>query len=307
MAASMGRWADAAGHPAGATLVADGYIGVLVYAGTPGRAKNITRAVYNDYVTHGLKVAAVYEDGVNDIASGAGAAHAQAIMADLLNNVGAPNTTPIAAAADEHLTAAQVVTGTGYQRDFYNTAKGAHWAGPVGGYGFSEYTRAISAAKVADWLWQAGSASSLWAGVTFWQRNDGYASIGGVQADINEQYLPVGGTSMATLDSDDLKSIYQSVWFGGSGYTLIANRYSGNGEWPETLVGSIQDRIVRLAMAPLQTKIDALATQMSALAGAVAAIATNPAVTADQVAVAIDAAVEKHLQVTVNVTPTVTS
>jgi hypothetical protein len=207
---SIGRWADAAGHPSGASLVAAGYVGVLVYGGTPGRAKNITKAVYDDYRAHGLLIASVFEDGVNDIASGQGTGHAHALMADLLTlDPDAAATIAIAAAADKHLTAADIPVGVGYQRDFYAAAKASAWHAPVGGYGFSEYTRAIWAAGVAEWLWQAGSESALWPGVTFWQRNDGPDDVGGVQVDPNEQYLPIGpaaplvaGTSQEDLSMD---------------------------------------------------------------------------------------------------------
>lgn len=225
---SIGRWADASGHPSGADLVADGYIGVFVYAGTPWLPKNITGPVYRDYVAHGLQIIAVYEDGTDDINSGAGAQHARDIMSDLAN-VGAPNTLPICAAADKHLTAAEIPTGVGYQRDFWSTAKNSGWSGPVGGYGFSEFTHAIADAGLSEFLWQCGSASVLWDGVTFWQRNDVPPTyVGGVQVDINEQYQTIGVEDMQVTDvighrkdgspvelGDALCEVYLGSFYGG--------------------------------------------------------------------------------------------
>lgn len=192
------RWADCMGHPSGAALKAAGFGGIFLYVGTPGRAKNATGAIYRDYLLAGLQIACVYENGIDDISSGAGAAHAQAAVSDM-RAMGIPDSMPLAAAADEHLTAGQIPTAVSYQAQFHAAAQDAGWTGPIGGYGFSEFTHAVSIAGVAEWLWQCGSTSMLWSGVTFWQRNDGTMTVAGTQVDINEQYNPLpavgGGTT----------------------------------------------------------------------------------------------------------------
>lgn len=195
----IGKWADCMGHPSGAALKAAGFTGIFLYVGTPGRAKNATGSIYRDYLLAGLQIACVYENTADDISSGAGAAHARAAVADM-RAMGMPDTMPLAAAADEHLAAGQIPTAVSYQAQFHAAARDAGWTGPIGGYGFSEFTHAVSIAGVAEWLWQCGSSSLSWPGVTFWQRNTGTATVAGIQVDINDQYLPIPGGFLMTLN-----------------------------------------------------------------------------------------------------------
>lgn len=190
---NLGKWADGDPLASGAQLRSAGYIGALVYGGTPGRAKSTTTAQRADFQSAGLQVAAVYENTSTDINGGtaAGSSHADALMSDL-RNCGYPSTTPICVAADEHLTASQITLGVQYQTGFYQRAKAQGWAGPAGGYGFSEFTQAIHSANVADWLWQAGSQSALWPSVTFWQDNTGTDTVAGHATDRDWQLLPLG-------------------------------------------------------------------------------------------------------------------
>ncbi|WP_134667831.1 glycoside hydrolase domain-containing protein [Amycolatopsis sp. CFH S0078] len=286
---SIGRWADASGHPSGATLVADGYTGVFVYAGTPGRSKNITPAVYADYVANNLPVIAVYENVADDISSGAGAQHARDLIADLAH-VGAPATIPICAAADEHLTAGQIPTAVGYQQDFYRTAKAAGWDGLVGGYGFSEFTHAINAAGVADFLWQCGSASMLWPAVTFWQRNDRTAVVGGVQVDINEQYEEV--TTMPTA-----QEIAAAVWAYAIGKRPDGSPVeAGDAEVNEYLAGFFGGGDAG-AHAVFPT-VNALNAKVDALTAAIAKLTSNPGITPDALKAMLNDAIAQHMQIT---------
>lgn len=279
---SIGRWADASSHPSGAALVEAGYVGVFVYAGTPGRDKNITRAVYQDYVAHGLQIAAVYENVADDISSGAGAQHARDIMADL-GSVGAPNSMPICAAADEHLTAGQVQVGVGYQGDFYRTAKATGWAGLVGGYGFSEFTQAIWEARVAEWLWQCGSAAVLWNGVTFWQRNDGQPYVGGAQIDINEQYLPLLEDTVSFSDVIGTRKDGSPFTAGDALANLYLGAYYGGGD---------------AGAGAVYPTVNALTAQVAALTAAVSKLASNPGITPAALQTMLDQAVAQHMQIT---------
>jgi hypothetical protein len=185
------------GYPPGAAVAAAGVAGVIAYVGTPGRTKNLTAPVVADYQAHGIAVLTVYEDIANDVAGGqgAGVAHAQAALTDM-RNLGLPDTTPVCAAADEHLTAGMIPTATAYQAGFYDTVKAAGWAGPVGGYGFSEFLVAIQAAGKADWTWQAGTYPAAGSNVNLWQRNgsDGaptQMTIAGTVVDIDDVLIPI--------------------------------------------------------------------------------------------------------------------
>lgn len=207
---TIGKWADCVGHPSGAALKAAGFAGIFLYVGTPGRAKNATGPIYRDYLLSGLQVACVYENTADDISSGAGAAHAEAAVADM-RSMGMPETTPLAAAADQHLAAGQIPTAVSYQAQFHAAARNAGWVGPIGGYGFSEFTHAVSIAGVAEWLWQCGSASALWPGVTFWQRNTGTTTVAGVQVDINDQLLPIMEDDLTPEQDTLLRDIHEQL------------------------------------------------------------------------------------------------
>ena len=71
-------------HPAPATVLAGGYAGVVRYAGTPGRGKNLTRAEAQAMLAAGVPVGLVYEAGAGWMlgGAGAGAAAARAVLAD---------------------------------------------------------------------------------------------------------------------------------------------------------------------------------------------------------------------------------
>jgi hypothetical protein len=191
---NLGKWADGDPLPNGAQLRGAGFIGALVYGGTPGRPKNTYSAQRLDLQSAGLQLAAVYENTSTDINGGAaaGSAHADALITDLIN-CGYTSTLPVCVAADEHLTASQTALGVQYQTGFYQRIKALGWRGPVGGYGFSEYTQAIHNAGVADWLWQCGSQSALWSGAHFWQDNTGIDNVANIAVDRDWQLqaLPV--------------------------------------------------------------------------------------------------------------------
>src|SRR5205823_3393028 len=132
------KWADAAGHPPGAALRAAGFVGVFGYVGTSSLAKNMTRALYADYLANGLDFIGVYENAATDVSGGApdGVAHARAALADMAS-MNMPASTPVGPAADEHLSAGQVAQAVACQRGFHDTVKAADADRLVMGYGFS--------------------------------------------------------------------------------------------------------------------------------------------------------------------------
>lgn len=203
----MTLWADySAQRLTPAALLAAGFGGAVLYAGTPGRAKNIVPGEVSAALAAGLKQALVYEDLAGDASGGytAGVAHAQALLADA-RHCGVPDTVPVAAAADQHLAVAQVAVAVQYQTGFYCTVKSAGWAGPVGAYGFAEFLTAVRGAGVADWHWQCGAWSQVNRGwVHLYQRNGSggpvqpyaaSATVGGIAVDINDQLLPFPASS----------------------------------------------------------------------------------------------------------------
>lgn len=262
------------GYPSGAEIAAAGVAGVIGYVGTPGRRKNLTSAVVADYRTHGVSILAVYEDTANDVAAGrsAGVGHAQAALADM-RAMGLPDTTPVCAAADEHLTAAMIPTATAYQAGFYSTVRASEWAGPVGGYGFSEFIAAIRTGHIVDWTWQCGAHPSAGSGVNVWQRN-------GSNGELTQ--MTVGGI---TVDIDDLLVLIQG----------------DDMSWTDNLTNPHDAAQVERA-CDLLWEIDLWAARNgAALAGmsaAVAAATSNPAITAEALQQMIDTAVAQHVQIT---------
>ena len=197
----MTIWADYSGRPpGGAALRAAGFTGVLRYCGRPGLVKNITAAEYQDLINHGLGVLLVYEHFTADVTGGhpAGVANAQAALADA-RACGIPDTVGIAAASDEHLTAAQVREGLDYLTGFASVLGLAR----TGAYGFGEYIDAVKAAGKASWFWQAGHAPAANSGVHFWQRNAGQTTItlNGTTCDIDDQLLPIGDNDVSYDDA----------------------------------------------------------------------------------------------------------
>ena len=77
---------DGINHPSAATVKADGFVGGLLYAGTPASSlgKDFTQAQYADYTANDLWIGLVYELGATDINGGAtaGAAHASDFFND---------------------------------------------------------------------------------------------------------------------------------------------------------------------------------------------------------------------------------
>lgn len=196
-----------AGSIPGATIRAAGYQFVIRYAGTPGRAKNISRAEYQDLIAHGVQTWLVYENSVNDIKGGypGGVAAAKTARADA-TSVGYPASSPIFFCADRHLTATEVALGVQY-------IKGAasflgHDA--TGAYGFSEFIYAVKTGGVAAYYWQCGNRNTLIPGVHLYQRQPPYASVGGISCDVNEQLLLIGISSppapvpTAPAEEDDM-------------------------------------------------------------------------------------------------------
>lgn len=89
---------------------------------------------------------------------------------------------------------------------------------------------------------------------------------------ITTQGTITGDEDMAVSD-DDLRKIYDAVWFGAPGAKLIPNEAAGNSEWPYTTLGSLTARISRDIVRP----------QLAELKGATGQPSISPAEVADAV------------------------
>lgn len=208
-------WVDYSGGEINADVLLHANVGGGIrYGGTPGRTKNMQPGDVAVALSAGLQQAVVYEDTAKDAEAGynAGVGNALALLADCAR-CRVPVTTPLCAAADEHLTAAQVAVSVQYQLGFYRTVKASGWRGPVGAYGFSEFLTAVHKAGVADWFWQCGAWSAVdrtW--VHLYQRNGSggpttnhaaSGQVASVAVDFNDQLLPLPGASAPPPESDD--------------------------------------------------------------------------------------------------------
>jgi hypothetical protein len=73
------------------------------------------------------------------------------------------------------------------------------------------------------------------------------------------------------LSDDDLRKVYEAVWFGTPGARLVPNEAGGNGEWPFTTLGSMTARIGRDIVLPQLAELKrAAGSQPVVDAGAVA-------------------------------------
>jgi len=209
---------DGINHPTVAQVRAANAIGVMLYGGTPGDSlgKNFTGGQYRAYKQAGLLTPFMYENRANDATADPasieyrdGVNHANALMADLRAN-GVADTEPVEVTCDEHLTAAQIPQAVQYQAGAFNTFK-AQWHGPVGGYGFPEFTQAIHDARVADWFHGCGSQSAQPAFIDIWQDNNQTILVGGSRDDEDwvRQPLLFGGE----MTPDDVAAVVNGVLF----------------------------------------------------------------------------------------------
>lgn len=184
------KWIDSVGHPPGSRLVSAGYKGAFLYVGFPQRPKSATRALVADYLANGIELACIVEDTTEDALNPYnGARYAQAAV-NHMTDLGLSPSTPVECTADRHLTVSDVATALEYTDAFRMALELSGWRGPIGVYGFSEYTQAAWQHALADWTHVAGSAKTLQPYDTFWQDNTAKAYVTGVAVDVNYQLRP---------------------------------------------------------------------------------------------------------------------
>lgn len=183
------KWIDSVGHPPASRLISAGYTGAFLYVGFPRRPKSATAALVAEYVRAGVQLACIVEDTTEDALNPYnGGRYAQAAIAHM-RDIGIPAGTPVECTADRHLTIADVETALQYTAAFRSTLR-TGWSGPIGVYGFSEFTSVARARGLAEWTHVAGAQRTLTPQDTFWQDNTTKGFIGLVPVDVNYQLNP---------------------------------------------------------------------------------------------------------------------
>jgi hypothetical protein len=194
---------DGINHPSGATVTADGFVGGILYGGSPASqlGKDFTAAQYTDYVAHGLWMGFVFELSTTDIDGGysMGVIHAQDMITDLANK-GVSNQHTVFWAVDEHLTTAQLPTALAYGQGFMAEMIALGWDGPIGPYGPAELIGYVHDHAPQDCYWGWGSQSAQPSYLNIWQDNNAHATVGGSTDDIDHILIsvPTKGTPPVT-------------------------------------------------------------------------------------------------------------
>lgn len=95
------------------------------------------------------------------------------------------------------------------------------------------------------------------------------------------------------LSDDDLRKVYDAVWFGAPGARLIPNEANGGGEWPYTTLGSLTARISRDVVRPQLADLKGSVGGQYQLSAAEVADAVIEAVGADLAAQVVTALGQK--------------
>jgi hypothetical protein len=180
-----------AGRPAPAAVVAGRYAGVVRYAGTRGRGKNLTRAEAQGMLAAGVPVGLVHEAGAGWMLAGAaaGGAAARAVLADAAEcGVGVRC---VYFAADFDVTDAAQMAAVERCLDGAARVLGR---GRVGVYGEADVIDACLGAGHATWGWQTkawshGRVSSR----AHLLQQIGAVTVGGIECDRNTVLRPDWG------------------------------------------------------------------------------------------------------------------
>lgn len=172
----------------GNAIKSKGYDFVIRYVGFPGNKKCITPQEYQDHISNGIRVYAVYEFDINDSMGGyqGGVNAAKAARADM-NRIGFPPNAICFFCADRHLLAREVPIA----QQYINGAASVFGWEKTGAYGFEEFIWAIQRDNNCKFLWQCGAESYVREGVHFYQWNNGRDYVDQVECDINKQFIEV--------------------------------------------------------------------------------------------------------------------
>jgi lysozyme len=170
------------------------------------------------------------------------------------------------------------------------------WGAAYNSVGFGDPSPwpAIFCWQNADTNETGGDSNQLNGDLSTWRAYGTPANIqpasGGTVTPIPEDDMPYASWPQADKDAlvNDLsKALAQHDWFGGDGYAnLIQNRRLGRGEWPETILGSLEDRIQNEILSP------ALNDAVAAIKAAVGPAAPLDDATISKIAAAVLAAIK---------------
>lgn len=177
----------AGGRPGGASIATAGYKFVVRYLTSGGSSlpgKQLTIAEYNDLQDHGIAVVVNFETTATRMKAGFSAGVEDARYSDgYLRQLGYPTNRPIYFSADWDATPSDQAAIDDYLKGAASVL-GINRVGIYGGYW--PVKRALDNGT-AKWAWQTGawSGSNVDPRIHIYQRI-GFATVGGVQCDVNE-------------------------------------------------------------------------------------------------------------------------
>lgn len=177
--------------PSGAALKAAGVVVASLYVGQDDTGKNMTPAVVQDYLGHGVAVLTNFEYGAAQMLGGASQGVVDARLGlSQKRACGIPDTRPIIYSADWAATATQI---TDCVIPYLIGARGVTGPGTVGVYGSYYVVKAVADYWAAHfpgekiWLWQtvAWSNGLIDSRIDFYQ-NGTTVTISGIACDVDE-------------------------------------------------------------------------------------------------------------------------
>jgi hypothetical protein len=279
-----------AGFPAASAIRAGGYVGVVRYAGTPGRSKNLTPGESSVLLAAGVPIGLVYEAGASWALGGdaVGASAARAVLADAATCAVVARCVYFAVDFD--------VTDSAQMAAVERTLDGAAKVlgrGRVGVYGEADVIDACVPAHAAyGWQTRAWSGGRISSRAALLQQI-GYVYPGGVQCDRSTVLQPdwgqwpyQGGLTMADAASIEAKldDMYRLIVFGDApdNQTNPDGTPVDRGGHPNNL-----ERVTKRVDAATAAA-NAVGAKVDALAAALALIAGGGTVDPVAVAAAID-------------------
>lgn len=283
-----------AGRPTGAAVRAAGHVGVIRYAGTQGRPKNITKAEYQDMDRNGVGVALIFEDLAGDALKGwgRGVDAARAIAADAAS-IGFPTSRPLYFAVDQDIT-----TQMDAVKAYFGGIASVLGSRPIGVYGEADVLDAVIGSGLAEYGWQtaAWSKGRRTNKARLFQRI-GSVVVGGIACDVNDILAADWGQHNAQGDDMTPQEFLDTkvTWWDGHAVPMkdimaevfIAAR-GLNGR------PAFDDQKATVQLPPV-AGIDA---KVAGLSAAVAALSSQPDLTVDQVRQIVTDAVKQNIQIT---------
>jgi hypothetical protein len=262
-----------AGRPTGAAVKAAQHAGVVRYAGTPGRTKNITKAEYQDMDRNGIGVALVYENHAGDAAGGhpAGQAAAFAARKDA-DAIGFPVSRPIYFAVDsDQVTTGQFAAAMAY----LDGAASILGRDRVGVYGeFDVIEMAVGNHARFGWQTAAWSKGKRSAKAVLFQQI-GTVVVGGIASDVNQILAADWGQHNAQEEDVALTQADASTIFWGT-------PFDGTDNFAQYLKGHV-------------AKLEA---GQAGILAAVQAATKDPMITLDAMRQIVNDAVAQHVVIT---------